>query len=163
MPDKADQMTTMKFVLFWVFTGLFTVIVVLTLLSVFFGVGNPTPAERGVLFKAFIVEIGMAVLALFYTLFNLKQTAASKPSKVRLDFIDLVDIKKLLADTAICSFILEDGGANDNVKYRILDDNGLYISLDFPKGTQNVFVSVMTDSKTYSGSFPVDSYRVQMA
>jgi hypothetical protein len=163
MPNKTDQTTTMKVVLFWVFTGLFVIIVFLTLLSVFFGIGSPTPAERDVLFKAFIVEIGIAVVALFYALFNLKQTVATKPLKVRLDFGELIDIKQLIAKTAICSFILENGDAKDNVKYRILDDNGLYLSLDFPKGTQNVFVSVQTDSKIYSGSFPADSYRVQMA
>lgn len=162
MPDKNDKTMTMKWILFWVFIVLFVIIVVLTLLSVFFGVGNPSENERNLLFKVFIIEIGVAVVALFYALFNLKQTAASKSRKVRLDFGDLIDIKQFIAKTAVCSLILDNGEAASDIKRTILDDNGPYISLDFPKNAQNALVSVQADSKLFSGSFPTDSYRVTM-
>ena len=153
---------TMKWILFWVFIILFVTIVFLTLLSVFFGIGNPSENERSLLFKVFIVEIGLAVVALFYAMFNLKQAAASKSRKVRLDFGDLIDIQQFIAKTAVCTQILDNGEAAPDVTCKILDDNGPYISLDFPKDVQNMLVSVQTDSKLYSGSFPTDSYRVTM-
>lgn len=162
MPDKNDKTTTMRWVLFWVFIILFVIIVVLTLLSVFFNVGNPTESQKDLLFKVFIIEIGLAVVALFYAMFNLKQAAASKSRKVRLDFGDLIDIQQFIAKTAVCSLILDNGEAAPDIKRTILDDNGPYISLDFPKNAQNTLVSVQTDSKLFSGSFPTDSYRVTM-
>ncbi|MCP4977161.1 MAG: hypothetical protein GY931_13455 [Maribacter sp.] len=63
----------MRWILFYIFTALFVLIVVMTMATVFFGIGEPTENERDVLFKTFIVEIGLAVATLFYSLFGLKK------------------------------------------------------------------------------------------
>jgi len=162
MPENKNQTATMKWTLFWVFVVLFVAIVILTLGSVFFGMGNPTENERSLLFKAFIVEIGLAVVALFYALFNLKRTVLTKPRRVRLDFEGLIDISKFIAKTATCSPILDNGEASDNIECTILDDNGPYISFDFPRNTESILVTVKTSPEEYTGSFQVDSHRVNM-
>ena len=163
MPENKNQTTTMKWILFWVFVVLFAIIVILTLGSVFFGMGNPSENERSLLFKIFIGEIGLAVVALFYALFNLKQTVLTRSRRVRLDFSKyLRDINKFIAKTAICSPILYNGKAGDDIECTITDDNGPFISFDFPKNTKSIHVTVKTARKEYQGSFQVDTHRVNM-
>jgi hypothetical protein len=62
----------MRWALFWVFVALFAITTIGTLLAVFFGIGSPSPQERSILVNVFVVEIGAAVAALFYSLFRLK-------------------------------------------------------------------------------------------
>jgi len=73
--DKLDekQITKMRWVLFCIFASIFVIIVIGTLLVVFFGLGKPTEKERDLLFNVFIVEVGIAIIALFKMLFNLKK------------------------------------------------------------------------------------------
>jgi hypothetical protein len=63
----------MKWILFYIFIIIFVVTVALTVAKVFFGFGEPSEAERKVLFSVFIGEVGIAVLALFKMLFGLKK------------------------------------------------------------------------------------------
>ena len=67
-----SQEDRMKWVMFYVFLGLFVLAVLGTLGMVFLGFGTPTEEERSLLVKALIGEIAAAVVALFYSLFNLK-------------------------------------------------------------------------------------------
>lgn len=73
--DKLNekQITKMRWVLFYMFASIFVIIVIGTLLVVFFGVGKPTGKERDLLFNVFIIEVGIAIIALFKMLFNLKK------------------------------------------------------------------------------------------
>ena len=73
--DKLEkkQITKMRWVLFCIFASIFVIIVIGTLLVVFFGVGKPTEKERDLLFNIFIIEVGIALIALFKMLFNLKK------------------------------------------------------------------------------------------
>lgn len=73
--DKLNekQITKMRWFLFYIFASIFVIIVIGTLLVVFFGVGKPTEKERDLLFNFFIVEVGIAIIALFKMLFNLKK------------------------------------------------------------------------------------------
>jgi hypothetical protein len=76
--DRGEKQTRrMRNVLFCIFLLFFVVIVAATIATVFLDFGKPTPEERAVLFKVFMVEIGIAVLALFKILFGLKK----KPAK----------------------------------------------------------------------------------
>lgn len=70
-----SQITKMRWVLFWVFVTAFIIIVLSTLSMIFFGFGQATPEERSLLFKVFIGEIGVSIVALFYSLFGLKPKA----------------------------------------------------------------------------------------
>lgn len=74
----SHQRDSMRAVLFWVFVSAFCVLIIGTLAIIFFGFGSPTPEERSVLFKVFIAEVGLAVLALFYSLFDLKKSGRSE-------------------------------------------------------------------------------------
>jgi uncharacterized membrane protein YeaQ/YmgE (transglycosylase-associated protein family) len=75
---EIKQTKRMKWVLFCIFVMIFVVIVAGTIATVFFDFGKPTPEERGILFKVFIGEVGIAVLALFKVLFGLKKKPAQE-------------------------------------------------------------------------------------
>lgn len=75
---ERKQNRRMKGALFCVFLIIFVVIVAFTIAKVFFDLGNPKPNERDILFKVFVAEVGVAVLALFKTLFNLKRQPKEK-------------------------------------------------------------------------------------
>jgi hypothetical protein len=70
---EIKQNKRMKWILFYIFVTIFVIIVAGTIMVVFFGYGKPTEVEREILFKVFIGEIGIAVLALFKLLFGLKK------------------------------------------------------------------------------------------
>ena len=167
MAHKKDQESLMRWVLFWVFVGLFVVIVIGTLLAVFLGVGKLLASERDTLFRVFLLEVGAAVVALFYSIFGIKQKHTGEPSKVRLnigetpDVQQLADVKRLVGKTAMLSLSKADGGnLKDDVTCKILDDNGPYIPLDLPPSTHDVYVTVKLGDKTYSGSFVVGTHLV---
>ena len=75
----------MRWILFWVFIGLFCIIVIATLSAVFLGIGSPSEIERGLLLKIFIGEIGAAVIALFYSIFGLKRDKDTVDEKTERD------------------------------------------------------------------------------
>jgi hypothetical protein len=66
----------MRWVLFWIFSSAFVIILIATIGAVFFGLGALQPDERQLLMKAFFVEISIAVCALFYSLFGIKQQSS---------------------------------------------------------------------------------------
>lgn len=70
---ESKQYHLMRWILFWIFVALFLLIVVCTVLVVFFGIGSPNEEERSLLFKWFLGEIGAAVIALFYAIFGIRQ------------------------------------------------------------------------------------------
>jgi hypothetical protein len=159
MPAKLNQQDIMRWVLFFVFITLFTVIVIATLLAVFFGVGQLTPSERDLLFKIFIIEIGIAVATLFYALFGLK--ARKGEQRIRI-FPDDGDIKKIINKTAIFS---PRHGNNilPDINTIIIDEDGSpECKLTFPDDTQSVYVSLNADGVLYEGSFATDAYRVNL-
>ncbi|HAO22243.1 MAG TPA: hypothetical protein DCQ37_18325 [Desulfobacteraceae bacterium] len=72
----------MRWIMFWIFTVLFTLIVLSTIAFIFYGVGDVPPEFQKTIFYSFIIEIGGAVVALFYGLFGLK---GSSQQSVQLD------------------------------------------------------------------------------
>jgi FMN phosphatase YigB (HAD superfamily) len=72
MMNDSDK-SRMQWILFFVFVGSFLVLVAATSATVFLGFGSPTPEERSLLTKVFIGEVGAAVIALFYSVFSLRQ------------------------------------------------------------------------------------------
>ncbi|UCH96346.1 MAG: hypothetical protein JSV88_05685 [Candidatus Aminicenantes bacterium] len=82
--DRGEKKQTrrMRNVLFCIFLLFFVVIVAGTIATVFLDFGKPTPDERAVLFKVFMVEIGIAVLALFKILFGLKKKPAKEEKPI---------------------------------------------------------------------------------
>ncbi|MDO5969934.1 hypothetical protein Q4Q35_08940 [Flavivirga aquimarina] len=77
MNDK--QSITMKWVLFWVFIIFYIVITSLTILALFFDFGNLASNFKTPLFATFIVETGVGIIMLFYSLFKLKKEPKDKP------------------------------------------------------------------------------------
>ncbi len=70
-PKPTGEAVWQRAVLFWVFIVLFVAVFACTMLAVFAGLGSPTERERSILFNGFIVEIGAAVIALFYSAYGL--------------------------------------------------------------------------------------------
>lgn len=154
--DNEYQKGQMRWILFYVFLGLFVVIVAWTVLAVFMNVGNISAAHRDTLFNAFIVEIGAAVIALFYSIFELKPARSGDSPRLRLNISETDDPRQLVGKTATLDLSRADGGiVGEPLTYRILDDNGPYIPLQLPQRTHDVYVTVKIGNDNYSGSFVV--------
>lgn len=76
------QTEKMRWIVFYIFIGLFVLIVLVTIAAVFYGFGNVPQEVRQSVFNIYIIEIGVAVIALFYSLFGLKKDRELKPSEV---------------------------------------------------------------------------------
>lgn len=88
--------TKMRLILFFVITGFFIIITTLTILAVFTNLVDPGQQYQDTLFYTFLVEIGGAIIALFYSLNNLKSSANKKATDKTYDKIsdatdDLMD------------------------------------------------------------------------
>lgn len=119
MNDASENQTrTMRWILFWLFTGLFSIIVFATLAVVFYGFGHPTSEERNLLVKVFISEVGASVVALFWSIFKLRQPTTdysvpvqaplvtkqdANPNKMQLASIDHAEVDFLKAFLTIFS------------------------------------------------------------
>ena len=82
MTTQKDQM---RWILFLVFLTLFTLMVVGTLGMVFFNFGAPTVTERELMVKGLIGEVAASVIALFYSIFGLKDDAENQNKLQELD------------------------------------------------------------------------------
>jgi hypothetical protein len=76
-PTKQTQFERMRWYIFWIFITLFVMASVLTILGLFFGVGNLSERHEDKLVLAFVIEVGVAVAALFYSLFGIKKSGES--------------------------------------------------------------------------------------
>ncbi len=117
-----NQLYLMKWILFWVILILFILAVLGTFGIVFFGFGTPTDSERDLLVKALIGEIAAAVIALFYSMFNLK-----KQGTMPADQKENIDDAKLQNLTP---------GDEDTNTTKVGGDNVYQIKLDI-KGEEN--------------------------
>lgn len=164
MTEHSDQEGQMKWILFWVFVGLFVLIVVGTLSALFLGFGALQQSERETLFKVFLVEIGLAVVALFYSIFRIKGASGSEQTKVRLSLGEFGDVRRLVGKPATLSPSKADGSnIRQDIQCRILDDNGPYIPLDLPPVARSVYLTVKLGDKSYSGSFAVGTHLVELS
>lgn len=66
------QKKTMTWVLFWTFWGIYVLTAIGVLGMLFFGFGAVAENERSTLIQYFLVETSVALIALFYSLFNLR-------------------------------------------------------------------------------------------
>ena len=162
MPVPKKQQNLMRWILFWVFLSLFIAVVIGTLGALFFGFGHLTDSERDVLFKVFIVEIGAAIIALFYSIFGLKRPGA-EATRLRLDSGKFSDVQRLIGKAAVLSPSRADGCSLDDINIKVLDDNGPYIPLELPDSAYSAYITVDTGRKRYSGSFIVGTYIVKLS
>ena len=157
-----EQERRMRWILFLVFVALFVVIVLGTLAAVFLDFGNLKEQHRNILFNVFLVEVGAAVIALFYSIFGLKRKDEVRERKVRLNLGELQDIRKLVGKTALLAPSQINGVSLEEIETTILDDNGPYLPLDLPPAAYAVYVAVASGDKRYSGSFLVGTHLVDM-
>ena len=153
----------MRWILFWVFVSLFIVVVVVTLMAAFLGLGSLRSDQVDLLVKAFILEIGAAVVALFYSIFGLRQNKGGEQSRVRLTLGKGTDMRQLVGKTATLSLSTASGAnLDDDISRMILNDGGPYIPLDLPPTTHDVYVTVTVGGNIYSGSFVVGTHLVDL-
>lgn len=162
MPLTVSQENKMKWILFWVFIIFFIVILLGTLWAVFIGNVNITESEREVLFKAFIVEIGAAVFALFYSIFGLKKKSEIHNGRLRLSLGEYEDRTKLIGKEAILEPSTLKSESLDEVEIKILDDRGPFLPFTLPPSAYSVYLTVRVDDQTYNGSFIVGNHIVDL-
>lgn len=156
------QRWLMGWILFVVFVCLFIIIVIGTLAAVFFDFGNLTEQESDTLFYVFLVEIGVAVVALFYSIFGLKKRREEKQSRVRLNLGEYSDVTNLIGKTATLSPSDAEQTSLPEVECKVLDDQGPYIPINLPPAAYSVYVTIDTTDNLYSGSFIIGNYLVDM-
>ncbi len=83
-----QQAQRMRWWLFFIFSGLFAAAYVLTISSLFFGLGSPNEVILNRLATAFIIETGAAVITLFYALFGLRKSGAGISGDTQLREIE---------------------------------------------------------------------------
>jgi fumarate reductase subunit D len=160
-PNDKFQTDTMRWILFGVILVLFIVIVVFTILAIFFNYGNLSPENEKILVRVFIVEIGVAIITLFYAIFGLKRKDKGI-HKIRLIFEEMLDVRHFFGKQVTCTPYKSSGEALDPILSRVYNENGPCISIELPAETHNVFLSIDLDSHAYSGSFSVDSFLVDI-
>jgi hypothetical protein len=163
MGINLKQENLMRWILFYIFVILFVVIVLVTLAVLIFGIGNLLESERNKLFNVFLVEIGFAVVALFYSIFNIKNKGEIEERKIRLSLGELGDVRKLVGKEAVLAPSKLDGTSLPEQRKRILDDNGPYLPLDLPKDTYYVYITVDAVEETYTASFVAGTYLVNLS
>ena len=67
------QKTQFRWILFWTFWGIFVLTSVAVLAMLFLDFGSVQESERKVLVNTFLTETGVAIIALFYSLFGLSK------------------------------------------------------------------------------------------
>lgn len=72
-PSLERQALWMRTVLFYVVMLLFVIFFVGTTFMIFADIGSPSQGERDLLVKVFIVEVGAAVIGLFYFVFGMRR------------------------------------------------------------------------------------------
>lgn len=157
----------MKWVLFWVFTVLFVVIVIATVLTVFYGIGQLQDYERKALFYAFIMEIATTIGLLVKWIFS-----KCPPLKVRLNLTDkdggMIDLRKYDGQKAKCDLRYRGEKINVNplecdMEYRGMEE-GLVIFPDFPPETEfvRVTINIEKDNEQFSGYFNPKDFKADL-
>ncbi len=162
MSKETLQTQKMKWVLFWVFVVLFVLIVLGTLGAVFLNWGKVQSNERDILFKMFLVEIGLAVAALFYSIFDLKERKQQSTQRLRLHAGEQFDAKKFVGKKATLSTSDMDGESLDTLEVTIIDDNGPIIPLKLPDEAYSVLVSISLGPTNYTGSFILGTHLLHL-
>jgi len=155
----------MRWTLFLVVLTLFCLMTVLTLGTVFFGWFAVDSRYETLLYSLFVAELGVATMALFYSLFGLVRygrSSASKDTVIQLHFDGMNDPNRFVGHTA--EVVLYD--AESNVLHeqhcKIFLDYGPRIALRMHKLAHNLFIGVTLGKQNYSGSFAIDSYLVDL-
>lgn len=68
-----EQRKKMKWILFWVFLTIYVIVTFLTILALFFNLGNLEVGYKSSLVATFIIETGAGIITLFYSIFSLKR------------------------------------------------------------------------------------------
>ncbi len=88
-----EQRSKMKWVLFWVFIAIYIIVTLLTILALFFDLGNLATDYKTPLFTTFIIETGVGIITLFYSLFGLSRNETKETTpQVNSEIINNVSV-----------------------------------------------------------------------
>jgi hypothetical protein len=165
-------MPPIKWILFFVFIVSFIMIVVATLLNVFYGIGHLEPYERKTLFSVFIVAIGTAIVPLFKELFASTKTHAFPVNLILTDDNgNKIDLRKYDKKMAICSPRYpgwnKDKENTIECEMQYDEEDGLILHLiqsSLPEETHRVYVTVTNprDHAIFGGSFKLNTYTAEL-
>ncbi len=165
-----QQQKTMRWILFLIILLLFLVISILTIYEVFIrDINHLMEDERELLFNTFLVSIGTSIIALFYSIFGLKHSGgeskeigSDREFIIRLNFEDLRDIKSFFGLEVVCTPIAEHSETLAEISCYIIDDGGPCITIKPPKASKFALISFDKNGISYSGSFALGSFLVDM-
>ena len=155
----------MRWTLFLVVLSLFVLVTILTLGAVFFEWFDVKDQYTDTLFSLFVVEIGVATISLFYSMFGLFRKgrhSGTRSTVIQLHFDGMGDPNRFVGKKA--TVVLYDGNSNvlQEQECKIFLDYGPRIALSIHELAHNLFVGVKLGKQYYSGSFAIDSYLVDL-
>lgn len=149
-----NQKHQMKWILFWVFLSLFITMVLCTLSTVFLGFGAPTEEERNLLVKMLMVEVATAVIALFYSIFGIKNKSEPEDNSTNEKIQELIlEIGKL--EKRI--------GTLENISPTTPEIESKEITTEFASAlTLEPFqIDTIIENFSIEPPFPIDEYRLK--
>lgn len=158
----------MKWTLFIIFILIFVSTSGLTLREMFFvKESNLSEDERSMLFNTFLVSVGSAVLALFYSFFKIKGASRKngtieKEFTIRLAFEGQNDINSFFGKKIKCIPFAEHGRKLDEITCIIVESGGPLISIKPPDEAKLALLEFEYQGVEYLGSFSLGSYMVDM-
>ncbi|MCK9208024.1 MAG: hypothetical protein M0P66_13005 [Salinivirgaceae bacterium] len=88
-----NQNNLMRWILFGVFITFYVLITTFTIFALFFDLGNLSSEFKKPLFTTFIIETGIGIVTLFYSLFGLRRSAnSSSLPKIESEIVNNVNV-----------------------------------------------------------------------
>jgi len=80
-----NQNSKMRWILFWVFLGFYAIFTILTIFALFCNFGQLAESYKSILVTTFIIETGVGVITLFYSLFGLNKSSKHNTPEIETD------------------------------------------------------------------------------
>lgn len=152
----------MRWILFWVVLVIFIALVVLTTVSLFTTFLPLDKEFKPVMVTTFVVEVGIAIFGLFYSLFGIKKSGGDGNVKIRLNVIKDSDISQYYGKKVEYSLFDTNSKVIHSAKANVFDENGPTVIVPSLEGTHNVFLTLQLNHEFYTGSFTLDSRLVDL-
>jgi len=156
--EKKSQFDLMRWIVFYMSIALFIVVFVLTILTLFFELFEIPEKYMDSLFKLFIGETGLFVIALFYSLFGLNR---AETREFRLEFETGTDPMEMVGKKAEIAYYRNKNSRISGKTVEVQNIQGPAVLLAIPRGTKYLSLEIRNES-VFSGTVNLDNMSVKM-
>ena len=156
--ENKSQYDQMRWIVFYISIALFLTVFVFTILTLFFELFEIPEKYMDSLFKLFIGETGLFVIALFYSLFELNRT---ETRHFRLKFDSGTDLAGIIGKQAEVAYYRSKNSRISGKKTEVQNLDGPAILLNIPRGIKYLSLEIKNEA-VFSGTVNLDIMSVQM-